>query len=157
MKILLLLAAMPPLLLGRDKDPCADLQLERDWTASPVYAEANDLAQRLQANGIQVQCIRRSKEEQLFDGQLGAAWFKTDQGLFEVWFLPEAESFSSLQVTEHSERNGRFVYSFAGTPQITTTFDSSRPMWFIKQRNLLFEIWGDSKLAARVSNAFKKQ
>jgi hypothetical protein len=151
-----LLAAAPLLSFGQGKDPCADLQLEQYWAASPVYVEANNLAEALHALGIQVQCIRRSKQEHLFDAQLGAAWFKTDQGAFEVWFLPERENFSSLQVIEHS-RDGRFVYSFAGIPEIRTSFDSSKPMWFIKHQNVLFEIWGDGTLAARLSGSFRRQ
>jgi hypothetical protein len=149
-KLWLLLAAVPLLSFGQAKDPCADLQLERDWATSPVYIEAEDLAQRLRPAGIQVQCIRRAKEDHLFDDQAGAAWFKTDQGAFVVWFLPETETFNSLQVIEHSRGNGRFVYSFGGTPEIKTTFDSSKRIWFIKQRNVLFEVRGDSKLAARI-------
>ncbi len=153
-KLWLLLAAVPLLSFGQAKDPCDDLQLERYWATSTVYVEAEDLAQRLRPAGIQVQCIRRSKEEHLFDAQVGAAWFKTDQGAFEVWFLPEAESFNNLHVIEHSSGNGRFVYSFEGIPEIKTTFDSSKRIWFIKQRNVLFEVWGDSKLAARIRRAF---
>ena len=157
MNILRLWVFVPVLLLGRDNDPCTDLQSEGYWASSPVYVEAHDLAQKLQSAGIQVQCIRRSKEEHLFDGQAGAAWFKTDQGAFEVWFLPEADSFNGLHVIEQSTNNGRFLYSFTGMPRISTTFDSSRRMWFIQQRNVLFEIWGDSKLAARISIAFRRE
>jgi len=153
-KLWLLLAAVPLLSFGQDKDPCVDLQLERYWATSPVYVEAEDLAQKLREAGIQVQCIRRSKEENLFDGQAGAAWFKTDQGAFEAWFLPEPESFGYLHVIEHSRGNGRFVYSFEGMPDIKTTFESSKRIWFIKQRNVLFEVWGDSKLASRIRSAF---
>lgn len=101
--------------------------------------------------------MRTSKQEHLFDAEAGAAWLKTDQGVFEVLFLPEMDSYSGLQVIEQPAARGRFTYSFAGTPQIKTTFYSSERMWFIKHRNVLFEIWGDSKLAARISNAFGKQ
>jgi hypothetical protein len=156
-KLWLLLAVLPLLSFGQDKDPCADLQLEANWASSPVYVEAEDLAQTLRSAGIQVQCIRRSKEEHLFDDQAGAAWFKTDQGAFEVWFLPEVGTFSDLHVIEHPRGNGWFVYSFEGMPAIKTTFDSSERMWFIKQRNVLFEVWGDSKLAARIRSAFGSQ
>ena len=155
MKLWLLVAAVPLLSFCQDKDPCVDLQLERYWASSPVYVEAENLAQKLRPAGIQVRCIRRSKEENLFDGQAGAAWFKTDQGTFEAWFLPEAESFSNLQVIERSESNGRFVYSFQGTPEIKTTFDSSKRIWFIKQRNILFEVWGESELAARIRSGLR--
>ena len=157
MRVLRLWTLVPVLLFGQNKDACTDLQLEADWASSPVYIEANDLAQKLRAAEIQVQCIRQSKEEHLFDGQTGAAWFKTGQGVFEVWFLPEADSFDNLQVIEQSAGDGRFVYSFAGTPQIGTVFDSSRRMQFIKHGNVLFEIWDDRTLAARIRSAFKKE
>jgi hypothetical protein len=152
-KLWLLLAVVPFLSFGQSKDTCADLQGERDWATSPVYVEAEDLAHTLRAAGIQVHCIRRSVEEHLFEDQAGAAWFKTDQGVFEVWFLPEAESFSNLQVIEHSRGNGRFVYSFAGMPEIKQTIDSSKRIWFIKHGNVVFEVWGDGKLAARIHKA----
>ncbi len=154
MKLWLLLAAVPLLSSAQTKDPCADPQLESYWTASPVYVEAEDLAQRLRSAGIEVQCVRRSKQEHLFEDQAGAAWFKTDQGAFEVWFLPQWENFSNLRVIEHPGGNGRFVYSFEGTPEIRTTFDSSERIWFIKQRNLLCEVWHDSNLAAHIRRAF---
>jgi hypothetical protein len=93
--------------------------------------------------------------EHLFDSQVGAAWFKSDQGTFEVWFLPEAEAFNNLRVIEHPKGNGRFVYSFEGTPEINQTFDSLGRMWFIKQRNVLFVVdRTDSKLAAPIRRAF---
>jgi hypothetical protein len=152
-KFWFLLAAIPFLSFGQDNDPCTDLTLERNWTGSPVYVEAEQVARMLRSGGIEVQCIRRSKEERLFDGQLGAAWFKTNQGAFEVWFLPKMESFNRLQIKEHAEENGRYVYTMGGAPNIKTTIDSSRRIEFIRQGNILIEVWGNSKLAARIRKA----
>lgn len=156
MKVLLLYAIVPILLLGRDNDPCSDAELGVSWTSSPILVEADELADELKGVGIQVQCMRRSKQENLFGSEAGAAWVKSDQGVFEILFLPDVDSFSALQVIERSAADGRFTYSFAGTPQIKTIFDSSERMWFVKHRNVLVEIWGDSKLAARIGKAFGK-
>jgi hypothetical protein len=47
----------------------------------------------------------------------GAAWYKTDHGIFEVWFLPRTESFATLEVVEQPQENGTYVYSFRGMPE----------------------------------------
>ena len=57
--------------------------------------------------------------------------------------------------TLKSEGNGRFLYSFTGTPEMPMTFNSSRQIWFLKHRNVLIEVWGDGKLAAKLSNALR--
>jgi hypothetical protein len=120
----------------------------------PVYADATELARTLDERGFQVQCIRRSLEERLFDGQKGAAWFKTDRGVFDVWFLPAPETFAGLEVDERRE-NGRYLYSFRGAPQISRTIDSSKQSYFISYNNFLFHVWGDEQLAASIRSAFQ--
>jgi hypothetical protein len=109
----------------------------------------------LDERGFQVQCIRRSVEERLFKGQKGAAWVKTDRGVFEVWFLPTPETFAGLEVDERRE-NGRYLYSFRGTPQISRAIDSSKQSYFMSYKNLLFHVWGDEQLAASIRSAFQK-
>jgi hypothetical protein len=103
-----------------------------------------------------VECIRRSKQEHLFEGQKGAAWFETDEGIFEVWFLPKTESFASLEIIEERKANGRYIYTFRGKPRIRTYMDSPKPIAFIERGNLLFEVWGNGQLAARLGRAFQK-
>ena len=129
-------------------------QQEWERQKSPVYADAINLSRDLAARGIRVECIRRSKEEQFFEGQKGAAWFKTSQGDFEVWFLPSPETFAGLEVITQ-QKNGRYIYSFGGTPRISRTKDSSKPIYFIKDRNALFNVWGDEQLAARIQRALQ--
>ena len=96
---LVLCAAVPARLSAQAtdcNDPSASSQAnalaQEEWEkqSSPVYADATVLAHDLARRGIKVECIRRSKEENLFKNQKGAAWFKTNQGIFEVWFMPDA-------------------------------------------------------------------
>lgn len=137
--------------------PEANAIAQQQWEnrSSPVYADATALARTLNERGFWVQCIRRSKAERIFQGQKGAAWFKTDRGIFEVWFLPKPENFAGLEIDEHRE-NGEYVYAFRGIPQISTTIESSKQSYFIKYENVLFNVLGDEQLAASVRNAFQK-
>jgi hypothetical protein len=137
--------------------PEANASSQQQWEngSSPVYADATELARTLDERGFQVQCIRRSIEERLFKGEKGAAWVKTDRGVFEVWFLPTPETFAGLEVDERRE-NGRYLYSFRGTPQISGTIDSSKQSYFISYKNLLFHVWGDEQLAASIRRGFQK-
>lgn len=120
--------------------------------SSPVYADAGELARMLSNRGFVVDCIRRSKQERIFVGQKGAAWFKTDKGIFEVWFLPKGESFTALDVIEHVGGDEWYAY-FQGTPRISIHMESSKQMFFVKHGNLLFEVWGNKQLATRLDQA----
>ena len=137
--------------------PEANAVAQQQWEnrTSPVYDDATELASALNERGFQVQCMRRSVEERLFKGQKGAAWVKTDRGVFEVWFLPTPETFAGLEVDERRE-NGRYLYSFRGTPQISRAIDSSKQSYFMSYKNLLFHVWGDEQLAASIRSAFQK-
>jgi len=156
--VLLLCVILPARLSAQSSDECKDDGARQAWERgdSPVYADAIDLARSLRARGFVVECIRRSKEENLFAGQMGAAWYKTDQGIFEVWFLPKAKSFAALEVIDQPQGNGRYTYSFRGTPRILTHIDSSQPISFLKQGNLLFEVSGNKQLASNLDRAFRK-
>jgi hypothetical protein len=150
--------ALPRHLAGQARDACTDAGARQDWDNqnSPVYADATELERMLNNRGFIVDCVRRSKEERLFTSQKGAAWFKTDKGVFEVWFLPKTESFAGLEVIEEPQGNGHYIYSFRGTPRVSGHIDSSRPIFFLKQGNLLFKVWGDKPLATSISLAFQR-
>src|SRR5271163_4401351 len=92
-------AALPAALPAQSANPCNDGAARQGWEdkSSPVYADAINLARELSSRGLGVECIRRSKEEHLFEGQKGAAWFQTSQGSFEVWFLAAPETFAGLE------------------------------------------------------------
>lgn len=129
---------------------------QQQWEnrSSPVYADATELARTLDERGFVVECIRRSVEERIFAGQKGAAWFKTDRGIFEVWFLPKPETFAGLQVSSQ-QKNGEYMSSFRGTPRISVTMDGLQPNYFINYGSMLFHVIGDEQLAASIKNAFQ--
>lgn len=139
-----------PLLSAGSVDPCSDPTLAQAWEASPVHREALQLAQRLEARGFKVECMARSKEEQLFEGQKGAAWIKTDRGIFEAWFLPSSQTFENLKIKQTVTREGRYLYSFSGLAHVPPTMDSSRPIAFIKDGSVLYQVWNDQALAAEL-------
>ena len=99
MFFLILFVVLPAGLIAQATDcndpnvtPQINAAAQRQWESrkSPVYQDATDLAKTLNERGIHVQCIRRSVGERVFAGEKGAAWFRTDQGVFDVWFLPQA-------------------------------------------------------------------
>jgi len=162
--LLILYAATTAPLSARANDcndphasPKANASSQQQWEnkSSPVYADATELARILNERGFVVQCIRRSVGERFFQGQKGAAWFKTDRGIFDVWFLPKPENFNGLEIDEQRE-NGEYVYSFRGTPQISRTIESSKKNYFINYENLLFLVIGDERLAASIRNVCQK-
>jgi hypothetical protein len=148
--------ALPTRSSAQSSDPCTDIRSQQAWDdgRSRVYEDATELARTLENRGFVVECIRRSVGEHLFESEKGSAWFKTDQGIFEVWFLPQAQNFALLNIISQ-EQDGRYIYTFRGTPRIATTIDSSKPISFVKHGNLLFEIWGDQQLAASLEQAFR--
>jgi hypothetical protein len=161
----LVLCAAAPVLVPAQASNCsaphttpqANALEQQQWEngSSPVYADATELARTLNERGFVVECIRRSVEERLFKGQKGAAWFKTDRGIFEVWFLPKPESFAGLEINDQ-RKNGEYISSFRGTPRMSVTMDGSKPSYFIKHGSVLFHVIGDEELAASIKNAFRE-
>jgi len=144
-----LCVASPALLSGQSSGCSSKESLAQLRTNDPVYIDAVELARTLDTHDFKVKCILASKMGQLFEGQKGAALFRTNQGAFEVLFLPKAESFAAVEVIERRE-NGRYLYSFGGIPRCLTHMDSSKPAYFIKFANILFIAWGDHQLAANL-------
>jgi hypothetical protein len=101
----------------------------------PAYAEATKLSKALNMHGIRTRCVLLSKEAQLFDGQLGAAFFRTDIGDFEALFLPLTQSWDKLQVIEQHECGGYNRYHFQGSPSYAGTWEGKNSLYFVKQRN----------------------
>jgi hypothetical protein len=137
--------------------PCTDARSQQAWDKDPVHADAVELEHLLSQHGFVIDCIRSSKEQRRFSGERGAAWFKTDRGTFDVLFLPKGQNFDTLQVIEQPKQSGRYLYSFQGAPHIQGVEDSSRRMWFIKHKNMLFSVWGDEQLALALQRAFHEQ
>ena len=89
-----------------------------------------------------------------FEGQTGAALYRTNRGDFDALFLPNLQSFDGLQVFERQE-SGRYLYSFAGHPKPwpANLIDASRPVYFIKNLNRLI-VAHDKELATQLGSIF---
>jgi hypothetical protein len=131
---------------------------EVKWTAlsprDPAYASAMDLAHQLTEHGFIVMCVAPSKMTDMFEGQEGAAVYKTNEGTFEALFAPKGQTFDGLQVIERYQR-GRCLYSFWGVPKprsASMTWDSDRPEYFIRHVNQ-FIVVRDKELAIRIEHA----
>jgi hypothetical protein len=155
---LLFCLAYPLFSSAQSDDPCKREGFQQAWDSGsdPVYTDATELARTLVARGFVVECIRPSKEQAMVKNQKGGAWFKTNQGIFDVWFLPKGQNFDALAVSEQQQPNGRYVESLQGGQVSVRTMDSSRQNWFIKYNNVLFHVWGDRQLAESLQKAFPK-
>ena len=96
----------------------------------PIYSEAIDLAEVLRERGLTVKCVLPSKMANTFEGQAGAALYRTNHGDFEALFLKKPATFASVKPTE-AEKNGFYFYSFEGRPA-TSGWTSSRREYFVK-------------------------
>ena len=145
----LLLLACPRDLFGQIK-LCDQKELEAALPSnSQAYPEAMALSKTLSRHGISVKCILLSTMENTFDGQDGAALYRTDNGDFEVLFLPQPKTFDRLKVIERRDGK-RHSYRFQGPPQpwVANLIDSSFRIYFIKNRNMLFVVENNKHLAA---------
>jgi hypothetical protein len=123
---------------GSHTTGCTEVNWPTLQSRDPAYRDAIALAQTLADNGFTVQCIAPSKMVGTFEGQPGAALYKTNRGSFEALFLPNLQTFDGLQIVEREE-SGRHLYSFAGHPMPwpANLIDASRPLYFIKNLNRL--------------------
>jgi hypothetical protein len=122
-------------------------QIAEIQPTDPVYADGVEVAKSLDDLGIMVRCTCSSKMAPLFPEEVGAAWFRSDEGIFEVVFLPKGRTFAHLKVV--AQRDGdRYLTSFEGRPHSAIHMDGSKPTYFIKRGNKLYSVWGDEKLAA---------
>ena len=125
---------------------------------SPVYRDAAVLSATLSKNGILVRCISGSPMEGTFEGQSGAAVYRTVHGSFQVLFLPQTRTFDRLKIIE--QHNGdRYLYRFQGPPQPwpANLIDTAFPIYFVKDRNFLFVVDGDAELAAKLKKFVHSQ
>jgi hypothetical protein len=121
----------------------------------PAYADAMELAKTLTSHGISVRCVLLSKEAQMFEGQLGAAFFRSDIGNFEALFLPRSETWDELEVVEQREQGGHATYHFRGVPKYSGTWDG-KPVYFVKHGNQLLHSL-DEKMVARLREAIQRE
>ena len=105
----------------------------------PAYPDATELSRTLNRYGFMVSCIARSKFDGIQDAK-GAALYLTNRGGFDVVFLPKPQTFDALRVIER-RKNGRYIYSFRGSPRPASLMDGPRRTYFIKHSNKLFIVW----------------
>ena len=117
----------------------------------PAYADAMELAQTLRNRGFIVKCVLQSKMVRLFEGEKGAALYRTNLGDFEGLFLPKTQIFAVQPI--ETRKNGRYIYSFAGSPHVTGgLWDCARPTFFSQHANQ-FLTTEDKQLAAELDKA----
>ena len=120
--------------------------------ADPAYEDAIELARTLSEHGFTIKCVLSSKMGGLFNGQEGAALFRTSDGDFDALFLPQPKNFADLKVIERPLKKG-FVYSFAGKPRPrpVNRMESPRRVYFLKNANELLVLNDDSLRTKLVS------
>jgi hypothetical protein len=139
--VMLLIAFMQSSLLAQSFDCTGKAAQAQLSSIDPVYIDAMDLARNLIDHGFIVECVQASKWGNLFDDQEGAARYRTDQGNFDVLFLPKAETFDAVQVVEQKQGD-RYHYSFRGTPHSSGRMEGQKT-GFIRSANLLFLVWSE--------------
>jgi hypothetical protein len=149
LSLALLLLAFPRNTFA-ELSPCCPEELQAALPSDdPSYRDAVSFSKTLSRHGIGVKCILRSTMENTFDGQEGAAVYRTDHGSFEVCFLPESGTFEQLTVIEQRKGGQRYLYRFKGPPEPwpANLIDSAFPIYFVKDRNLLFVVESNKPLA----------
>jgi hypothetical protein len=140
--------ALPSALLAQSSDCTGKAAQAQLSSIDPVYVDATNLARNLIDHGFIVKCVQASKWGNLFAGQEGAALYRTEQGDFDVLFLPKAETFDAVQVVEQMQGN-LYVYSFRGTPNSAGRLEGQK-IHFVRSANLLFLVWSDADLTASI-------
>jgi len=151
----LIFVALPRLAVagGNQLAGCSDV----NWTTLPesdlAYSDAMDLAQTLINHRFIVTCISPSTMTGTFEGQEGAAVYRTNEGDFETLFMTKPHNFNKLRVIEH-HHGRRYLYSFAGRPKPwpANLIDSAYPLYFVKHGNELI-VAQDQRVAVRVKGA----
>jgi hypothetical protein len=159
--IVLLLVVFRPLLLAQPECPMSSALIS---ARDPIYADATELAHRLERQTFVIRCIFPTKLGSIFqvaDGEVlrstiaGEANFITNYGSFDIIFLPKPQTFANFKITERREGSG-YRYRFTGTPKVWAgdqfKFGTSYRNYFLKSENHLL-LTGDEKLRARLREA----
>lgn len=131
---------------------CTSLDLKAALQPSDGgYADAAELKQLLRAHGVVVGCVLRSKMTGMFEGQEGAALYRTDQGDLEALFLPRPGSWDALEVVRR-EKNGWYLTSFKGRPNPwpANLIEGSQREYYVKHTNVLC-VTRDERLARKIN------
>jgi uncharacterized protein YkuJ len=117
----------------------------------PAYEQAMNLKKNFERQGIEVICVLPSKLVNLFEGQLGAAFYRTSVGIVDVMFMPKSVDFQ-VRVVETKE-DGRYLYTFEGKPHANSpVWDSNRPSYFIQVHNVMFTT-DDGRVAQKLKTS----
>src|SRR5208282_3626995 len=96
-----IVCVVSPSAFSAQMTPCGSLELKSALqTADLGYADATELKQALQAHGVVVGCVLKSKSWSRFEEQKGAAFFRTDQGDFDALFLPKPKTWDALEIIQ---------------------------------------------------------
>ena len=132
-----------------------------DWPrlepTDAAYSDAMTLARVLAEDGVSVLCIGPSTMNGTFEGEVGAAIYKTSGGIFEALFMPRSQTFDELQIRER--RDGAFyLYSFEGEPKSSSAdpWTASRPFHFLKNLNRLI-VSRDKELVAHLEAILERR
>jgi len=123
--------------------------------SNPAYSDAMALKEELNRLQIRVQCVSTSKMAGMFDGQPGAAVFRTDAGDFEALFLANSETWDGLKIVENHELSGLYEYRFEGTPRYSGTWGGRR-QYFVRNGNRLL-VTSDRLRANTLRDALRTQ
>jgi hypothetical protein len=123
-----------------------------------AFADAAKFARFLDEHNFKVQSVHASVLNGFFRGVKKAAFFKTDKGIAEVIFFPDAAGAEKISVAEQRKDRG-YIYSFEGQPQPNApgdTFNSGQPMYFIMSGNW-FIVTFDKELSKGLKSALAKK
>lgn len=144
-----LLLACPAQISGQRTGCTAGEQEEALQSDTQDYRDAMALSEVLRKKGIVVNCMLGSTMDGTFEGQSGAALYRSNHGSFEVVFLPQTATFDRLKIFEQRQ-GGAYSYRFKGPPQPwpANLIESAYRIYFIRNQNLLFVVENDTELAA---------
>ena len=139
-----------------DIDVSHNLQSKKDSSllrpSDAAYAEAMEFARFREGQRLSVESVHRSKLESFFQGINKAAFFKTNSGVIEVIFFPDANGAEKVRAIEQ-RNNGRYIYTFQGQPHPNPpgdTIESARPIYFV-----MHTTWFIVTREQEVANALK--
>ena len=134
---------------------------------NPAYADAMNLAQKLEAHGFVVNCIFPTKMSSEFlvrengverSTIEGEACFRTNYGDIGAFFVPKPQTFGDLKIKEQ-RRGGGYLYTFSGMPSVWPQkigrWGSARRDFFLKRDNYLLSA-SDDTLHAHLEDALQQ-
>ncbi|BDG62146.1 hypothetical protein [Caldinitratiruptor microaerophilus] len=127
-----------------------------DHPSPLLSADSNQFVERLSKQGVEVEEVARSKWESFFPGGAHkAAWMRTNLGILDVIFFPEAEDADKIRITQIESDPGRYRYRVE-IDGWSSVIDSNAPELFTTRGNV-FVVTRDAALDAAVKRALKQE